>query len=106
MKATKPPPVSLKSPSLKGILDTNKQQQLEQKAYAGYLKQLKHHNIFYSGSLCTPKLFFETINNVMLSNLINTISAKVCYFCFTGLKKHYHRYLCCGDKPASLSRES
>ena len=25
---------------------------------SGYLKQFRHHNRLYSGSLCTPKLFF------------------------------------------------
>lgn len=32
--------------------------QLIKKKVTGYLKQFRHHNRLYSGSLCTPKLFF------------------------------------------------
>lgn len=59
------------------------------------------------GHFAHPNCFFETINNVMLSNLINTISGKACYFCFTGLKNRPHIYISAhGDKLALLTRES
>lgn len=59
------------------------------------------------GHFAHPNCFFETINNVMLSNLINTISGKAHSFCSTGLKNRPPIYLSAhGGKPALLTRES